>query len=107
MPSFTAQYATAAAGRLLPAVFVCVQARSDAFGRRIRQEVKILSQIFGDFHVTAAQSGKPQKLLMNNVMDPYVNKRSFVLILGSSEGQRNPVLYDEKFPMKALSPSVH
>jgi hypothetical protein len=108
MHSCTALYATAATGKQLPPSSVCPQARSDAFGRRIHQQVIALSRIFGNVYVTATKSGKLQKLLPKNEIEPYVNKSCFALIICSWGAQTNPELYHEKFSMKALmSPSVH
>jgi hypothetical protein len=68
-------------------VFICLQERSGTFGPRISEEVRTLSQKFGNVFVTATKSGKLQKEtyehFLDNVIKPYVKKDKFLLILDS------------------------
>jgi hypothetical protein len=65
------------------------------------EELKTLSQKFGNVFVAAIMSGKLQKEsyehFLDNVIQPHVKKDNFMLILESWGGQTNPALYSKKF----------
>jgi hypothetical protein len=82
-------------------LLTCLQEKSGTFGLRIYEELKTLSQKFGNVFVAAIMSGKLQKEsykhFLDNVIQPHVKKDNFMLILESWGGQTNPALYSKKF----------
>jgi hypothetical protein len=87
------QYAITVLGKLLPAVFICLQERSGAFRSLISEEMKTFSKKFGNVFITVTMSGKLQKetyrQFLDNVIKPYVKKHKFMLIIDSWEGKTN------------------
>jgi hypothetical protein len=90
------QYTITASSKLLPTVFVYLQERSSAFGPRICEEVKTLSDRVRNIFVTATKSGKLKKEtyehFLDNVIKLYVKKGKFLLILDSWGRQTDPTL---------------
>ncbi|KYN22474.1 hypothetical protein ALC57_05125, partial [Trachymyrmex cornetzi] len=99
--SYTAQYAVTATGKLLPRVFLCMQEPKGQFGPRVKRQVTLLSEKFGNVYVTASKSGKLTKQHFNEfvaeIMKPYCEDSDFLLILDSWGGQTDISLFNSHF----------
>lgn len=99
--SYTAQYGLTLSGKLLPAVFICLQETTGSFGPRIQKSVDEYMKKYPNVVVTSSKSGKLTTKLytdfLKHVLKPYVGEKSFLLLIDSWGGQTNPVLYDEIF----------
>ncbi|XP_017882744.1 uncharacterized protein LOC108626532 isoform X1 [Ceratina calcarata] len=107
--SYTAQYAITLSGELVPHVFLCLQEPTGKFRPRVQKTVDDLMKQFSNVIVTCSKSGKLTTQLytsfLSHVMLPYVGTEKFLLIIDSSGGQTNPVLYDEIFSDNVGLPS--
>ncbi|KYN27428.1 hypothetical protein ALC57_03184 [Trachymyrmex cornetzi] len=99
--SYTAQYTVTATGKLLPRVFLCMQEPKGQFGPRVKRQVTLLSEKFGNIYVTASKSGKLTKQHFNEfvaeIMKPYCEDSDFLLILDSWGGQTDISLFNSHF----------
>ena len=99
--SYTAQYAVTATGKLLPRVFLCMQEPKGEFGPRVKQQVTLLEEKFGNVYATALKSGKLTKEHFNEfvaeIMKPYCKDSDFLLILDSWGGQTDISLFNSHF----------
>jgi hypothetical protein len=63
------------------------------------ENVETLSQKFGNVyrHQIIKAAKQTQILYLNYIVNPYMNRNKFILILNCREGQPNPTVYNEKF----------
>jgi len=99
--SYTAQYAVTATGNLLPRVFLCMQEPKGEFGPRVKQQVTLLEEKFGNVYATASKSGKLMKEHFNEfvaeIMKPYCKDSDFLLILDLWGGRTDISLFNSHF----------
>lgn len=95
--SYTAQYTSTASGKLLPKVFVCLQEAKGVFGPVVQKKIDELSRKYKNVCITCSKSGKLSKNLVDlytsEIIEPYVEDESFLLVLDSWGGQKDADIF--------------
>ena len=82
-------------------MFLCLQETGDKFGPIIQKQVDALVAEFGNVIVKCSRSGKLTTNIyrdyLKEVLQPYVKKEKFLLIIDSWGGQTSSEIYDDIF----------
>lgn len=86
-------------GEILPHVFLCMQEPSGKFGPHVQIKMDEITKDYKNVIITCSKSGKLTQeiyqIFLKSILQPYVSREKFLLLIDSWKGQTKSQMYDE------------